>query len=193
MVAVSTRCSDQSSMVQPAIQPIQSSSQSVPSSHRSSRSIRSSHPSIRCSQSSGAHTTHSQREFGAIRAVHSHLPRFPRYLPQQVQWAGREMHPALHSRPTGQLCVRVPSGACVGSKVPKKHGLTDYCLIDPDGHGVFCAVGWHGETAIRENNDKVRPSSDAKDDFLADRGRCPDRLSSSTGGRQGRIGGARTG
>ena len=42
----------------------------------------------------------------------------------------------------------------------------DYCLIDPDGRSVFCAVGRHGETVIRENKDKVRLSANAKDDFL---------------------------
>ena len=45
-----------------------------------------------------------------------------------------------------------------------KKAWMDYCLIDPDGRGVFCAVDRHGETVIRENKDKVRPSANAKDD-----------------------------
>ena len=40
----------------------------------------------------------------------------------------------------------------------------DYCLIDPDGRGVYCAVDSHGETVIRAIKDKVRYSANAKDD-----------------------------
>ena len=47
-----------------------------------------------------------------------------------------------------------------------KQAWLDYCLINPDGR-TFCAVDRHGETVIRENKDKVRPSANAKsDDFL---------------------------
>ena len=45
-----------------------------------------------------------------------------------------------------------------------KKAWMDYCLIDLDGRGVFCAVDRHGETVIRANKDKVRPSANAKDD-----------------------------
>lgn len=49
-----------------------------------------------------------------------------------------------------------------------KQAWLDYCLINPDGR-TFCAVDRHGETIIRENKDKVRPSANAKDDkFLRD-------------------------
>ena len=49
-----------------------------------------------------------------------------------------------------------------------KRAWLDYCLINPDGR-TFCAVDRHGETIIRENKDKVRPSANAKDDsFLRD-------------------------
>ena len=47
-----------------------------------------------------------------------------------------------------------------------KQAWLDYCLINPDGR-TFYAVDRHGDTVIRENKDKVRPSANAKsDDFL---------------------------
>lgn len=78
------------------INPAWSNRQFSRSSHHPSQSRRATapvDPSGRAIHQSGAANLaepirHSQREFGAIRAVHSHLPRFPRYLPQQVQWAG---------------------------------------------------------------------------------------------------------
>jgi hypothetical protein len=46
-----------------------------------------------------------------------------------------------------------------------KQAWLDYCLINPNSRqGIYCAIDRHGETVIRENKDKVRPSANAKDD-----------------------------
>ncbi|KAA8913110.1 hypothetical protein FN846DRAFT_886795 [Sphaerosporella brunnea] len=46
-----------------------------------------------------------------------------------------------------------------------KQAWLDYCLINPNSRpDIYCAIDRHGETVIRENKDKVRPSANAKDD-----------------------------
>jgi hypothetical protein len=90
--------------------------------------------------------------------------RFSGRVEKCVKWFAIMFADGKHANYTSE-CIHLVTCLARMWKPQFKQAWLDYCLINPNSMpGMYCAIDRHGETVIRENKDKVRPSANAKED-----------------------------